>query len=248
MERKTKNSKKILLTIIFPVILIGAIIIFWKPLTQFFLDTEHIREFVSSFGILAPIIFIAIVILQVLLSVIPGQVIGLAGGYLFGIFFGTLYSMIGLVTGSLIVFYISRKLGRTFVERIIKKKTLDRFDKLVKKKGVLILFLIFLLPGLPDDVNCYIAGLTKIKIRTLVIICTIGRFPGALVLSIVGAGLVSNTLFSIIFFAIMMIISLIIYLKRNELEQILFSIAKKINPLKFEQKFKNSNFINNKDL
>lgn len=220
-----KKKIKIILPIIF-IVLIA--IIFWKPLTQFFLNAENIHEFVSSFGILSPIIFITIVILQVLLSVIPGQVIGLAGGYLFGIFFGTLYSMIGLITGSFIIFYISRKLGRSFVERIIKKKTLNKFDKLVKKKGIFILFLIFLLPGLPDDINCYLAGLTKIKLRTLVIICAIGRFPGALVLSIVGSGLISNTFFSIIFFGIMMIVSLIIYLNRNKLEKVLVGIAEKI--------------------
>ncbi len=192
------------------------------------MNPENLREFIQSFGILAPIIFIIIIILQVLLSIVPGQIAGLVGGYVFGIVLGTLYSMIGLIIGSFIVFYISRRWGRAFVEKIIKKETLDKFDKLIKNKGVPVLFLIFLLPALPDDIVCYVAGLTKIKMKTLVIISTIGRFPGALVLSAVGAGLASkNTLFSIILFIVMMIISIIIYLNRKRLEDIIMKILKK---------------------
>ena len=111
---------------------------------------------------------------------------------------------------------------------MINKKTLNKYDKIISKRGLPILFLIYLLPALPDDVVCYVAGLTKIKIKTLVIVSAIGRFPGLLVLSVVGAGLASkNILFAIILFIMMMIISVIIYLNRNKLENRMMKILKK---------------------
>ena len=224
-----KRTKIILQFIFFLIILVGATIIFWKPLTQLLSNAEDIREFIRGFGILAPVIFIVIVILQVLLAPIPGQVAGLAGGYTFGIILGTVYSMIGLILGSFIAFSLSRKFGRPFVEKVINKKTLNKYDKIISKKGLPVLFLIYLLPALPDDAICYIAGLTKIKIRALVIISAIGRFPGFLVLSVVGTGLASkNTLFSVILFVIIMIVSIIIYLNRNKLENRMIKIIKKL--------------------
>lgn len=224
-----KRTKIILQFIFFLIILVGATIIFWKPLTQLLSNAEDIREFIRGFGILAPVIFIVIVILQVLLAPIPGQVAGLAGGYTFGIILGTVYSMIGLILGSFIAFSLSRKFGRPFVEKVINKKTLNKYDKIISKKGLPVLFLIYLLPALPDDAICYIAGLTKIKIRALVIISAIGRFPGFLVLSVVGTGLASkNTLFSVILFIIMIIVSIIIYLNRNKLENRMIKIIKKL--------------------
>jgi len=223
-----KRTKIILQFIFFLIILVGATIIFWKPLTQLLSNAENIREFIRGFGILAPAIFIVIVILQVVLAPIPGQVAGLAGGYTFGIILGTIYSMIGLILGSFIVFSLSRKFGRPFVEKVINKKTLNRYDRIISNKGLPVLFLIYLLPALPDDAICYIAGLTKIKIRTLVIISAIGRFPGFLVLNVVGTGLASkNTLFSVILFIIMIIISILIYLNRNKLENRMIKIIKK---------------------
>ncbi|MBL7059155.1 TVP38/TMEM64 family protein [Candidatus Pacearchaeota archaeon] len=136
--------------------------------------------------------------------------------------------MIGLIIGSFIAFYLARKLGRPFVEKVVNKKTLNKFDKIIKQKGLPVLFLIYLLPSLPDDLICYIAGLTNIKIKNLILVSAIGRLPGFIVLSLVGAGLASqNSVFALILFLAMMILSIIIYLKRQKLEKFMENIIKK---------------------
>ena len=222
----TKN-KAILKFSLFVVILILAIIIFWKPLTNIFSDKENVKEFVLGFGIFAPIIFILVIALQVLLAPIPGQVAGLAGGFIFGAALGTIYSMMGLIIGSFFAFYLSRKFGRPFVEKVVDKKTINKFDKTINEKGLFALFLIYLLPALPDDAISFLAGLTKIKIRTLVLISAIGRLPGFIILSIIGAGLASeNTGFSILLFITMMLISILIYLKKDYFEKLMIKLIK----------------------
>lgn len=88
-----------------------------------------------------------------------------------------------------LIFFFSKKLGRPFVERFIDKKYLDKFDHLTKEKGVWVFFLIFLLPAFPDDIIAFIAGLTAIRMSTLILISIAGRLPGYIVLSLTGNGL-----------------------------------------------------------
>lgn len=196
---KANNTAIRILGFLFFLIFLAILAFFlWKPLAFLFSDIAILKNFILKFGFYSFLIFILLVILQVMLAPVPGQIIGVAGGYVFGAFFGTIYSMIGLVIGSFIVFSLSRKFGRPFVELIIKKETLKKFDFFSHKNASFILFLLYLLPAIPDDALCYIAGLTKIRIRTLLIISAIGRFPGFLVLNIVGSGLSSqNYVFSL---------------------------------------------------
>jgi len=157
---------------------------------------------------------------QVLFAPIPGQITGIASGYLFGIFLGTIYSMIGALLGSLIVFSLSRKLGRPFVEKILKPETIKKFDYISGEKGEFALFMIFLLPAFPDDAVCFIAGLTKIPIKKLLLITFLGRLPGFIILNMVGAGIAtSQTKFAVIIFSIFMAVSFFIYIYRLKLEK-----------------------------
>lgn len=217
----SQESKKKAAVILLLIVLVAILMFFiGKQSYSFFANAHNVREYVYSFGMWAPVVFIMLQVLQVLIAPIPGQAVGLASGYIFGVLWGTVYTMIGTTLGSFIAFYLARKFGRPFVEEVIDKKTLKRFDYIAKDKGVFALFLIFLLPALPDDAICFIAGLTKIRIRTLVLITFIGRFPGFLILNIVGNGIaVSQTALSFLIFGVMMVLSFIIYLNRTWLEK-----------------------------
>jgi len=90
----------------------------------------------------------------------------------------------------------------------------------VGSHGLLTFFIIMLLPGLPDDLVCFIGGLTGIPIWKLMIATIAGRFPGMLVLSMVGDGFSkaqSNTVF-IIFIAITLVLTVIYYWKHWQIE------------------------------
>ena len=215
------------------VLAIILLIILWSKIFVFFSDLEKMKSFIMQFGFFSPIIFILLVMFQVMFAPIPGQFLGFIGGYLFGAFLGVIYSMIGLILGSFIVFTVSRKFGKPFVKKIISKKIFDKFEKIVNENGKFYLFMIYLLPALPDDAISYIAGLSNIKIRNLVIISAIGRLPGFIVLSIVGAGFASqNSAFSIILFIILMIVSLFLYLYNNKIEKLVVKILKKLEKTK----------------
>jgi uncharacterized membrane protein YdjX (TVP38/TMEM64 family) len=81
---------------------------------------------------------------------------------------------------------IGRFLGRRYVRNLIPANTLIKFDRLVKRQGVIILFLLFVFPGFPKDWLCLFLGLSALPIKVFAFIAAIGRMPGTLILSLQG--------------------------------------------------------------
>ncbi len=119
----------------------------------FITDTEALRAWLDQFGIFAPIVFIGLQALQVIVAPIPGQVVALVAGYLFGPLAGTVYSLTGVLIGSAVAFSLSKRFGRSFVERVIHEDVIARFDGFVDTVGVPGLFAFVIIPGLPDDAS-----------------------------------------------------------------------------------------------
>ncbi|WP_459477728.1 TVP38/TMEM64 family protein [Clostridium saccharoperbutylacetonicum] len=214
MKSSKYKFQKIILLITILIIFFGSVIYFSWPFLTAFSSPDKARKIISGAGAFAPLIYILMQIIQVIIAPIPGQVIGLIGGILFGPVLGVIYTIIGSTIGFTIIFIITRRLGRPFVKRFVSEKFLNKFDHLTKEQGPLIFFLIFLLPAFPDDIISFIAGLTTIKISTLVIISILGRLPGYIVLSITGNGLVEDLKFSIFLFAVLAIFSILAWWKR----------------------------------
>lgn len=163
------------------------LVLYETGLISFFLDKERLAEFLKSSGPFSFIVFIALQAVQVVAAPIPGEVTGFIGGYLYGIVIGTLLSTIGLTIGSLLAFSISRFLGRPFVEKFVKKETIDKYDFLLHHKGAFIIFLMFLIPGFPKDMLCYILGLGHLTTKEFLVISTVGRFAGTALLTLSGS-------------------------------------------------------------
>jgi uncharacterized membrane protein YdjX (TVP38/TMEM64 family) len=183
-----KHIRTALLWLAFAIVA-GTIFYYWEShLWPIFSDRAYATQVIRDAGFFGPLIFIAIQIIQVVIAPVPGQVAGLLGGYLFGTWLGLLYSLIGATLGFTFVFLLARRFGRPLIERFFDAKHISRFDFMINKNGPFALFLVFLLPVFPDDLICYLAGLTRIPIRQLVVISLAGRLPGYLLLSMTGNG------------------------------------------------------------
>lgn len=154
---------------------------------HFFTSKEQVRDWLISFGPAAPLVFIFIQSLQVVFAPIPGEATGFLGGFLFGIPKGFLYSTVGLTLGSSLAFLLGRWLEIHFVEKVVRKETLEKFDFIIERQGALLAFLFFLIPGFPKDYLCFILGLSKMPFRVFLIINIIGRMPGTFLLTLQGA-------------------------------------------------------------
>src|SRR5262249_22723603 len=133
------------------------------------------------------LVFVGIQALQVVIAPIPGEVTGFLGGYVFGQWWGLFYSMIGLTAGSLFAFGVGRWLGISVVHRAGSPEVWHRLGFIVEAEGAILCFLIFLIPGFPKDMTCYLFGLSPMPFWVFALVQTLGRVPGTWVLSAQGA-------------------------------------------------------------
>jgi uncharacterized membrane protein YdjX (TVP38/TMEM64 family) len=175
--------------------------------------------FIDSLGPWGFVGFVFLQALQVVAAPIPGEVTGFVGGLFFGPVTGLILSTIGLTIGSYIAFALARYFGRPFVERFVDAETLQRFDYLLHHKGITLIFLLFLIPGTPKDLLCYILGLGHLTTMQFLIIGGIGRLFGTALLSISG-DLIRNDeyqlFFLLVFITAVLLILAIIFRKKIE--------------------------------
>ncbi|MFB6115819.1 MAG: TVP38/TMEM64 family protein [Candidatus Nanohalobium sp.] len=189
-----KKEKKFLKYAAGAVLFFSATYFFTRPYQELLYNVEALRTFISSFGVLAPLVLIGLQAGQVLIAPVPGPVVGAAAGYAFGVFWGTVYGFIGLAVGSSIAILLAKWYGRPFVEDVLADETMEKFDGMADEHGFLPFFLLFLLPGFPDDAICFIAGLTEIDTRKLLVMASFGRVPGLLSLTVFGNSLALGNL------------------------------------------------------
>jgi len=161
----------------------------WTQIVKFYEVLHHRRELkrmISSFGVYSPLAYIFVQVLQVVIAPIPGGAIEFIGGYLFGAKLGFFYSMIGLFLGSWIAFSLARIFEKLAVEKVVSLETRKKFDYLIGHEGVILSFLLFLIPGFPKDALCYILGLTPMRLGIFLFISTVGRVPGTLMACLQG--------------------------------------------------------------
>ncbi len=203
------------------VVLAGLVVLFYpylEPYTFLFHDAEAVRDFIQGFGVFAPLALISLQVLQVLVAPIPGQVLGIAAGYAFGPFWGTVYATIGVALGSLFAIALAARYGRPLVERLVSEKQLDRFDGLTVTYGFTPFFLLFLLPGFPDDTVCLLAGLTPLDKKRMVIYATVGRIPGIIALTITGNSLaIADVETFLLLVAVVAIVSAVSVMERDRI-------------------------------
>jgi len=164
-----------------------------------FSSAESFREFILRFGMWSGLIFVLIQIAQVIVPIIPGAVSCVAGIIIFGPWIGFLYNYIGICIGSILVFLLSKKYGKDFVKGIIGEKSYNKYIGWIgrgRKFDTMFALAIFF-PVAPDDLLCYIAGLTKMKIEKFVAIILLGK-PMSIALYSLGLTSIGQYLLSFI--------------------------------------------------
>lgn len=197
-----------------------------KAMTRLVTDKEQVAGMIRSFGIFAPLAFIAFQFLQVIFAPVPGEATGFIGGYIFGAGKGFLFSTIGLTLGSLANFLIGRYLGNHFIRRLIPENTLRRFDTFLRQQGVIIVFSLFVLPGFPKDYLCLFLGLGNLSVKLFLLISTIGRMPGTLMLSLQGALLFEQ---NYLWLTVLVIVCLILVIPAYRYRETLYRWVEKFN-------------------
>lgn len=175
MEQKIK-AKNNLATVLNIITVIGTIFIlifiYYGMKYNLFTSEEALANFLKKLGIFGPVIFLIIQFVQVIIPIVPGSISTVIGVLVFGPIKGFIYNYIGIVLGSIVAFFISRRYGMNLIKNIFGEKLINKYigwldkDKKFEKLFALAIFL----PIAPDDFLCYLAGVTKISVKNYILI------------------------------------------------------------------------------
>jgi uncharacterized membrane protein YdjX (TVP38/TMEM64 family) len=172
---------------LFAFVALGTYLFIHFDLHVLFTDRTRAIRLINSYSPYDAFVFVALQILQVVAAPIPGEATGIIGGYLYGPVLGTIYSTIGLTIGSWIAFMLARVFGMPLVERAVNPDVIAKYDHFLEHQGTFVSFLLFLIPGFPKDYLCYIMGVSHIPTWTFIVVSTVGRLLGTMLLSVSGS-------------------------------------------------------------
>ncbi len=206
MKERDKKNIKIISAVIFAVVLI-ALTVACIPLVRGLMTADgrkQLETFFKENAFWGVSVFLLLQIIQIIVALIPGGIIQIIAGVAFGGFWGTVLSVIGCLIGSFIVFSLVRRFGKPIVEAFIDSKGIREFNFLTDaKKLEMVVFILFLIPGIPKDALTYIAPLTKIKMSVFLTLATLARLPAMIMSCVFGSSLGDgNIVTAIIIFAV----------------------------------------------
>ena len=220
MKQKFSLSKYLKLLLI-----IGAVVLLFflirensdiSTLIRFFSEEEGLKAYVLKYGTLAPLVFFILQVIQVIVSPIPGQITLLLGGSLFGLSRGLLLNFSAIIVGSIIAFLLARLFGKPLVIKFIGADIFNRYARYFNPKYIISLFLVFLFPFFPDDALCFLAGISTIPFSIFLLLIILGRFPGVLIATLVGAELISLTPTAWVIIGLLLVLLLVLVIKYHQ--------------------------------
>lgn len=176
MKNKFRIPNKNRLLLLGGLLIIAILALLWQPFSQIGADPAVVRSWLEPFGPLAPLVFFLLNVIQIVVAPIPGYPVQILGGVLFGFIPGAIYTIGGMVTGGTLAAWLGRRLGRPWLEKQLSAKTLERWETIAHINSFWVWWLILLIPV--GDFIYFIAGLSKIRLRTfaLAILTSRGLF------------------------------------------------------------------------
>lgn len=171
------------------------------PVSQRFFQAasaQELQAYISRFAPYSHLCFFLLQFLSVVLAPIPSNISAAAGGMLFGTWCAFFLTYAAVVSGSLLVFWLARTLGRDFADRVVSRRLSEKYQDIIRSKTSVFLILAFLFPFFPDDVLCILAGLTSISFRRFALIVLLARPWGLLFASALGGATLSVPLWAMI--------------------------------------------------
>lgn len=193
-------------------------------------DEERFEAFLERSGNWMAVLFVVLQFLQVVILPIPSTVTVVAGAALFGPLVGSLLSLLGIILGSLVAFLVGRYAGYRVVAWLVGKETLDKWLKKIKGKDKLLLSAMFLLPVFPDDVLCFVAGISSMSLPLFLGVIVVSRIAAIFTTSYSVTLIPFNTWWGLLIWAVLisLVVVLFVFLYKKS-DAILDWFAKKFH-------------------
>ena len=221
-------------------IVVGIIVFsLWPYVKDLFEEggLERLIDRLQNAGPTGVLLLLGMQFLQIIVAFIPGEVVQLAAGLMYGPWLGTIIILFGCVCSSAIIYQLVHKLGAPFVQGMVSTDHLAKF-RAFEDSGRLdvVVFILFLIPGMPKDVFTYLVPLTHMTLKRFLILTTLGRIPGVIGSTYAASGFASgNILGSAIVLGMLAVIALLAIIFHKQLMNFLSHHSGMEPPAKSEQ-------------
>ncbi|WP_195429716.1 VTT domain-containing protein [Clostridium sp. D46t1_190503_E9] len=225
-KRKIQAKQFIYLLIV--IVAFISIIIYLKSrgILGYMASLEDFKVYIEGFGNKAFIIFFLLQLASIIIAPIPSNVSAVAGAMVFGMWESFIITTLAIISGSAIIFYLSRICGKAFVERFVSDKILNKYEEIINSpKGEIIIFLMLLLPFFPDDIINFLVGLSSMSFKRYFIILILTRPWEILIACALGSAKLSIPLWG---WGLVLLVSIIIVINSSKIEDKLTKLIKAI--------------------
>lgn len=211
-----------------PVILVGLVLLgvyhkqvwdYLLELTAAFQNVETAREYIASYGALAPVVSAVLMIFQSVIAPLPAFLITFANGLLFGVWWGAALSWSSAMLGAALCFFIARALGRPVIVKLLNEAAVNTSDQFFQRYGKHAVLIARLVPVISFDAISYGAGLTGMRFLWFGIATGIGQLPATLLYSYLGDRVTGSIKALFWGFGIVIAVSIVIGLVKHREKQ-----------------------------
>lgn len=146
------------------------------------IGVSELRELIGEHVLFAPMIYVlCFAILPIFLFPVP--ILAVVAGAAFGLFAGSLYTIIGAMINSVLMFYIARFLGFHAVSDFTQNSKSKILKTLGEPGGKFSLILILrLMPLVPYNALNYACGVMNVSLRDYVVATFVGIVPATFIM------------------------------------------------------------------
>lgn len=164
-------------------VLLLILAIFYVTKVMVFTDTYGFEGLLKEHLQTAKYIFFFISFAQPILLPIPEAVTIPGASAVFGPAVAAAIAFPGTLLGISAMFFAARYGGRKFISKFIKEEQLEKYQQYIAKSETLIMFLLFIIPILPDEIICVGAGIGQVSPKRFLLIASISKLLTATVLA-----------------------------------------------------------------
>ncbi|WGG45915.1 TVP38/TMEM64 family protein [Rossellomorea sp. DA94] len=186
----------------------------WLSRNFFHIKPHDIRDWIVSFGIWAPIVFIVVYTVRPLI-LFPASILSFSAGLAFGAVEGFFYIVLGALGGATVAYYAASILGAKLLKR--PSPRIVKIREKMEESGFIYVLVLRLVPFLNFDLISYLAGMGKVRYLPFILATAIGILPGTFGYVFLGSSLVGEdrtNLYIAIGFFLAMIIGPLIFKKK----------------------------------
>lgn len=162
----------------------------WLGRSAFQGDAHDLRNWILSFGLWSPVIYILVYTVRPLIF-FPASVLSIAGGLAFGAWMGTLYTIIGATLGAMLSFYVAKTMGKSLVQKEWTGKAGD-IQSQMEQNGFFYVLLFRFIPVINFDLISYAAAFAKVRFTSFTLATLIGIIPGTFAYNFLGSSFVTG--------------------------------------------------------